>query len=232
MVMVVLSWAKVARRCASCGEAATRRRGGAEGREGCGGWWGRGGGGEGLGWRGGGRLVGANWVGFGGEGMGEGERGGRTFVVVAAAAVFFFVGGLVENGAVLEAAEVEHADGAVGAAGDEDVDAVGAEADVEDFFVVGDQLRFCGQGRDVPDGAGGVDAGGDDEAGGEGVPVEGGEGGSVLGGFGVGEEGQGGEFLDGVWWGVGGSRYGVAWFVVGGVRGERPEPEMVARCCE
>ena len=45
---------------------------------------------------------------------------------------------------MLEAAEVEHADGAVGAAGDEDVDAVGAEADVEDFFVVGDQLRFCG----------------------------------------------------------------------------------------
>ena len=53
-----------------------------------------------------------------------------------------FFGGLVDNGAVLEAAEIEHADAAVGAAADEDVDAVGAEADVEDFFVVGDELSF------------------------------------------------------------------------------------------
>ena len=49
-----------------------------------------------------------------------------------------FFGGLVDDGAVLEAAEIEHADAAVGAAADEDVDAVGAEADVEHFFVVGD----------------------------------------------------------------------------------------------
>ena len=61
---------------------------------------------------------------------GKGEGFARTFVG--------FFGGLVDDGAVLEAAEIEHADAAVGAAADEDVDAVGAEADVEDFFVVGD----------------------------------------------------------------------------------------------
>jgi hypothetical protein len=63
---------------------------------------------------------------------------------------------------VFKAAEIEHAHAAVGAAADKDVDALGAEAHVEDFFVVRDELGFGGEGGDVPDCAGGVDAGGDD----------------------------------------------------------------------
>jgi len=43
---------------------------------------------------------------------------------------------------VLEAAQVEHAHAAVGAAAHEHVDAAGAEAHVEDLFVVRDQLRL------------------------------------------------------------------------------------------
>ena len=57
---------------------------------------------------------------------------------------------------MLQAAEVKHAHAAVRAAGDENVDAGGAETDVEYFFVVGDELGFGGQGWNVPDCAGGV----------------------------------------------------------------------------
>lgn len=73
---------------------------------------------------------------------------------------------------MLETTEIEHADTAVGAAGDEDVDAVGAEADIEDFFVVGDELGLCGEGWDIPDGAGGVNGRGDDEGWRDGIPIE------------------------------------------------------------
>lgn len=65
---------------------------------------------------------------------------GFTFVAVAG-----LVGGLVDDGAVLETAEIEHAHTAVGATTDEDVYASGTEADIEDFLVVGNQLRLCGE---------------------------------------------------------------------------------------
>ena len=58
---------------------------------------------------------------------------------------------------MLERTQIEHADAAIGAARDEDVDAIRAEADVVDFFVVCDQLRFGGQRGDVPYCAGCVD---------------------------------------------------------------------------
>ena len=51
---------------------------------------------------------------------------------------FGLFGGLVNNGAVLEASEVKHSDGAVSAAGDEDIDAIGAEANIKNLFVMGD----------------------------------------------------------------------------------------------
>ena len=66
---------------------------------------------------------------------------------------------------MLQASEVEHADAAVLAAADKDVDALGTEAHVVDLLVVRNQLRLGRQRRDVPYRAGGVDAGGDDEAG-------------------------------------------------------------------
>lgn len=45
---------------------------------------------------------------------------------------------------MIEGAEVEHAYAAVCAARDEGVDAACAELDVVDFFVVSDELCFCG----------------------------------------------------------------------------------------
>lgn len=73
---------------------------------------------------------------------------------------------------MFEAAEIEHPNTAICAAAYENVDALGAEADVENFFVVGDQLGFRCQGRDIPDRAGGVDARRDDQTGRDYVPVE------------------------------------------------------------
>lgn len=81
---------------------------------------------------------------------------------------------------MLETSEVEHADAAVCTTGNENIDAVGAEANVEDFFVMGNKLRFGSEGRDVPYCTRRVYAGRDNEAGGKCVPVEGGERRSVL----------------------------------------------------
>ena len=88
---------------------------------------------------------------------------------------------------MLETAEIEHTHTAVGAAGDEDVDTVGAEADVEDFFVVRDELSLGGEGRDIPDCTGCVNGGGDDEGWRDCVPVKGSEWCGMLWCFGVGE---------------------------------------------
>lgn len=128
---------------------------------------------------------------------------------------------------MFEGAEIEHADAAVGAAGGKDIDGPGHEADVVDFLVVCDKLGFSGQRGDVPDGAGGVDGGGDDESWRNGVPIEGCEGGGEVGGFGVGEEGERCEFLRGLvivsrCYRVGGG--------VGGAGGKRPQSQMVTGC--
>lgn len=66
---------------------------------------------------------------------------------------------------MFEAAEVEHSDTAICATADKDIDALGAEADVEDLFIMGDQLGLGCQGGDVPNGTGSVDARGDDQTG-------------------------------------------------------------------
>lgn len=94
----------------------------------------------------------------------DGERQGLTFVVL--------VRRLIDNRAVLEAAQIEHPDAAVGTAADEDIDTTGAEPDIVYFLVVRDQLRLGGQCRNIPDGAGRVDAGGDDQTRGNRVPIE------------------------------------------------------------
>lgn len=96
--------------------------------------------------------------------LGEGLVRGLTFID--------FLARLVDDGAVFETSKIEHPDTAVCAAGNEDVHAVGAEADIKDFLVVGDELGFGGEGGDVPYCTCGVDAGGDDEARRKCVPVE------------------------------------------------------------
>ena len=58
---------------------------------------------------------------------------------------FFLPGRLIDNGAVLQTSQIEHAHATVLTTADKDVDAVGAETYVVDFFVVGDQLGLCRQ---------------------------------------------------------------------------------------
>lgn len=70
----------------------------------------------------------------------------------------------IDDSAVLQAAQIKHADTAIRATTDEYIDTVGTESDIEDFFIVSNQLRFSRQGRDIPDGAGSVDTRGDDQA--------------------------------------------------------------------
>jgi len=115
-----------------------------------------------------------------------------TFPVFVAG---LLLGRLVDDGAVLQTAQIEHPHAAICAAADEHVNAAGAEADVEDFLVVRDQLRFRSQSRNVPYRAGSVDAGGNDEFRGQGIPVKGRERCGVFGRLRVGEESERGEFL-------------------------------------
>jgi hypothetical protein len=64
---------------------------------------------------------------------------------------------------MLKTSQVEHTHTTVGAARYEHIDAACAEAHIEDFLVMCDQLGFGGQGGNVPDGAGGVNAASDDQ---------------------------------------------------------------------
>jgi hypothetical protein len=72
--------------------------------------------------------------------------------------------GLVDDGTVLEAAQVEHSYTSVGTTGNEDVYAIGTKADVKNFLIVGNKLCFGSQGGDIPDSAGCIYAGCDDQA--------------------------------------------------------------------
>lgn len=86
---------------------------------------------------------------------------------------------------MFEAPQVEHTYTAVGTTADKNVDAVGTESDIVNFLVVRNQLRLGSQSWDVPDGAGRINAGGDDKAWGDRIPVERSDGSSMLGRFGV-----------------------------------------------
>jgi len=103
------------------------------------------------------------------------------------------VGAFIDDGGVLFVTQIEDSDGAVGGDGGEDSRL--APGDVVDLLVVGDELSLDDGAFDVPDGAGGVDAGGADAVVVYVVPVEGGEGRAELAGLAVVEEGEG---FDGV----------------------------------
>lgn len=74
-----------------------------------------------------------------------------------------FVRWLVDDGAMLEASEIKHSYTTICAAADKHIDAVGAESNIVDFLVVGDQLCLCSQSGNIPNGAGCVNAGSDDQ---------------------------------------------------------------------
>lgn len=147
--MLLLSWEKVARRWASWGEAARRRRGGAY------------------------DIVCCAVVGETLPGLLDARTKvlaptyvyeGRVEVGIALTFVTLFAW-LVDDSTVFETSEIEHSDAPVCSAGNEDVDAVGAEADIENLFIVGNKLCFRGKCGNIPYRTRGVDAGRNDEAG-------------------------------------------------------------------
>lgn len=77
---------------------------------------------------------------------------------------FIFPSGLVDDGAVLQTAQIEHADATVLSAAHEYVNTVGAEADIVNLLVVGNQLCLGRQRRNIPNRAGGIDTGRDNQA--------------------------------------------------------------------
>ena len=91
----------------------------------------------------------------------------------------FQVGSFVYDGGMFETSQIEQSDGAVGAHRGENVGSP-REGQVEDLSVVSDELRPCGLGVDVPDGAGGVDGGGTNHGWVVFVPVKGCQGGAVF----------------------------------------------------
>ncbi|KAF5479227.1 hypothetical protein F2P56_000068 [Juglans regia] len=84
------------------------------------------------------------------------------------------LGALVDDGGVLLVTKIEDADGAVGGDGCKDTDS--APGDVVYLLIVSNELGVDDFAIYVPDGAGGIDAGGADALGLGVVPVEGGEG--------------------------------------------------------
>lgn len=96
-------------------------------------------------------------------------------------------GGFVDNGAVLQASEIEHANAAVLATADEYVDTISAESYIVDLLVMRNELGFGGQRRDVPDSASRIDARCDNQAWRYSVPIQRSQGRRVIRRFRVGE---------------------------------------------
>lgn len=84
---------------------------------------------------------------------------------------------------MLQAPQIEHTDTTVLSTADKHINTVRTEAHVVHFFIVCDQLRLSRQRRYIPDRTSRVDAGGDDQTGRDGIPVERGQWRSVIGGF-------------------------------------------------
>jgi hypothetical protein len=96
-----------------------------------------------------------------------------------------FLAWLINNSAMLQASQIEHANAAIGSARHENVNASGAESYIKDFLVVCDQLSLGRESGNVPDGAGSINATRDDELGRQCIPVERSQGCGMFGGFGI-----------------------------------------------
>lgn len=102
-----------------------------------------------------------------------GECGRNTFVILLSR--------LVDDRAVLQAAQIKHAHTTISAAANKDVDAVRTESNVIYLLVVRNQLCFGCERRNVPNCACCVDTRGDDQAGRDRIPIERGDRGSMFG---------------------------------------------------
>lgn len=69
---------------------------------------------------------------------------------------------LVDDSTMFETPEVKHPYTTIGTAADKDVDAVRAESDIKNFFIMRYQLSLCRKRWYVPNRTSGVDARGDD----------------------------------------------------------------------
>lgn len=91
---------------------------------------------------------------------------------------------------MLETAQIKHAHATISSTADKDVDTVGTKTNIVYFFVVSNQLRLRCERRYIPDGASRVNAGRNDQAWGDGVPVQGSDWGSMLGRFRIRQQSQ------------------------------------------
>ena len=72
------------------------------------------------------------------------------------------LGWLIDDCGVLETPKVKHSDTTIGTARNEDIHAICTKPHIEDLFVMCNELGLCGQCRNVPYRARGINAGGDD----------------------------------------------------------------------
>lgn len=103
-------------------------------------------------------------------------------------------GWLVDDGRMLQTTEIKHSNTTVLPTADKHINTVCAEAHVIHFFVMGDQLRLGSQGRNIPDCASCIDAGGNDETRRDRIPIEGSQRSGMIGRLGIRQKGQRSQF--------------------------------------
>lgn len=93
---------------------------------------------------------------------------------------FILLRRLINDCTMLQAAQVKHAHATISSTAGEDVDGVSAKSYVVYLLVVCNQLRFRGKRRNIPDGAGRINARRDDQTRRDRVPVKRGDRSSML----------------------------------------------------
>lgn len=80
--------------------------------------------------------------------------------------------GFIDNGTMLQTSQVKHPHTPIGSTAYEDINTISTKSNVKNFFVVRDQLGFGSQGWDIPYRTSGIDAGRDDQARRQIIPVQ------------------------------------------------------------
>ena len=87
---------------------------------------------------------------------------------------------LVNDSAMLQAPEIKHPDTTVRSTADKYINAICAKSDVEHLLIMSNQLRLCRERWNIPYRTCCINAGSDDEAGRNRIPIERGQRGSVF----------------------------------------------------
>jgi hypothetical protein len=80
--------------------------------------------------------------------------------------------GLVDNGRVLQASQVKHANTSILTTANKYVYALSAEPHIVDLLIVGNELSLCGERGNIPDSTCRIYARRNNETRGDGVPIE------------------------------------------------------------